>query len=437
MFHRHVTVASASSPARWWLVLLALVLLMPAGTVMAQEREGQDRIEAARQRIRAMIEKAEEMMEQGRAEAAAELRQAAEELKARIAQRVGRRERPRVSADRLEQALEQLHHAMNMLEEMGRRKEMEMVRQAARSLRRDLERRRDGGEEREGRSGRRGEGEREFVRAQIEVLELARRALDEAGRTEMAQALHRAIRAREVMLEGRRDEEAQMIRERSPGREDLVELLVQAEGLYREFDMPDRAEKVSRMTERLFAPREREGRRREGQRPRERPRRGERTERQVAQEQLEIMRMAMPALREAGRMDAADLLEHAIHARELGLEGRRDGEARHIRQTAPELAQQVEILALASRLWREFGNMDKAEAVGGLAERMWDRHQQRRERQTDRRRDREDVDRRRGGDDDGEAEVRRIEMLQEQLAALQQEMERIRQELQSLKRRDR
>ncbi|MHC4728048.1 MAG: hypothetical protein ACYS17_12565 [Planctomycetota bacterium] len=120
---------------------------------------------------------------------------------------------------------------------------------------------------------------------------------------------------------------------------------------------------------------------REGREPeeRERPRernesrtRGERhrSEREVALHQLEVMRMALPALREAERGDAVELLTLAIRAREMMLEGRRDEEAQRVRERAPDRGHLAEILSMAARLWREFGNVDKSVAVGRLAEQI-------------------------------------------------------------------
>jgi hypothetical protein len=119
---------------------------------------------------------------------------------------------------------------------------------------------------------------------------------------------------------------------------------------------------------------QREGRERvEGERPREpdesRVRRERpRTEREVALHQLEVMRIALHALREAERGDAVELMTLAIRAREMMLEGRRDEEAQRVRERAPNREQLAEILSMASKLWREYGNVDKSVAVGQLAE---------------------------------------------------------------------
>ncbi len=147
----------------------------------------------------------------------------------------------------------------------------------------------------------------------------------------------------------------------------------------------------------------------------------------------------MPALRDGERRDAAELLEHAIHARELGLEGRRDDEAQHIRESAPNRGQLSEILGLASRLWAEFGHEERAHAVGELAEQMRARlHRQqddRAQREQDRpRREardrREDRDRpavreRREQPDRYQAAMERIERLEVHMKRLAEAMERL------------
>jgi regulator of replication initiation timing len=112
--------------------------------------------------------------------------------------------------------------------------------------------------------------------------------------------------------------------------------------------------------------RERRRERDEGRARRERPK----SEREVVLHQLEVMRMALPALREAERGDAVELLTLAIRAREVMLEGRKDEEAQSIRERAPNREQLIEILSVAAKLWREFGNAEKSAAIGQLAEQL-------------------------------------------------------------------
>jgi hypothetical protein len=82
--------------------------------------------------------------------------------------------------------------------------------------------------------------------------------------------------------------------------------------------------------------------------------------------------MALSALKEAERGDAVEMLTLAIRAREMMLEGRRDEEAQRVRERAPNRQQLVEILSMASKLWRELDNADKSVAVGRLAEQLSD-----------------------------------------------------------------
>ncbi len=121
--------------------------------------------------------------------------------------------------------------------------------------------------------------------------------------------------------------------------------------------------------------------RREGREREERERRRERDEgramgerpkieREVVLHQLEVMGMALHALKEAERGDAAELLTLAIRAREMMLERRNDEEAQLVRERAPNREQLVEILSMAAKLWREFGNAEKGAVVGQLAEEL-------------------------------------------------------------------
>ncbi|MFH1881094.1 MAG: hypothetical protein ABIL62_00085 [Planctomycetota bacterium] len=132
----------------------------------------------------------------------------------------------------------------------------------------------------------------------------------------------------------------------------------------REFEerREDREREEGREREEREGPRERDEGRARGERPK--------SEREVVLHQLEVMRMALPALKEAERGDAVELLTLAIRAREVMLEGRKDEEAQSIREQAPNREQLVEILSMAAKLWREFGNDEKGAVVGQLAEEL-------------------------------------------------------------------
>jgi len=134
----------------------------------------------------------------------------------------------------------------------------------------------------------------------------------------------------------------------------------------REREVRIRREVEERREDREREERERRRERDESRARRERPK----SEREVVLHQLEVMRMALPALKEAERGDAVELLTLAIRAREMMLERRNDEEAQSIRERAPNREQLVEILSMAAKLWREFDNADKSVAVGRLAEQL-------------------------------------------------------------------
>jgi len=271
---------------KWWAALVLVLAFIPATKSLAQDEGAQRELEAARERIHALLREAEKLQEAGRGDAADHMRQDAHKM-----------------ANRIEEHLAQ---------------------------------RRRGQGERE--QGERGHGEREqaakHLHNVLEGLERGMAALREIERHEELQAL---------------EEVAQGVRRR-----------------------------LERLQERRDRP----------QRERQREHRGEGNEREMAMHQLEIMRMAMPALREGERRDAADLLEHAIHARELGLEGVRNEKAQKVFKSAPNRGQLAEILGLSSRLWREFGHTEKAQAVGQLAEQFSTRAHRERDQQAQREQDR-------------------------------------------------
>ena len=275
-------------------------------------------------------------------------------------------DRARRQTEALWARLEQLQGLVEELrEEVARlRAELRESRGPRREVRREV--RREGpGEEGRAREER-PRSEREVVRHQLEVMRIALPALKEANRGDAAELLSRAIHAYELMLEGRRDDEAHAIRERAPKRGQLAEILSMAARLWREFGKPDKGAVVGELAEKMAAVR----------RPREseREQRGQ-NEREVALRQIKIMRYALHALAEAEKKDAADLLERAIHSRELALEGRRDEEAVRIREGAPSRGAQIELLMMAEKILKELGQTERAVAVGRLAGEMRGREQ--------------------------------------------------------------
>ncbi len=164
-------------------------------------------------------------------------------------------------------------------------------------------------------------------------------------------------------------------------------------------------------------------------RDRERERRGEqRRPGGNIENRIEVMRLALPALLEANRRDAADLLERAIHALEMDAHRRRDEEAAMIRSNAPSVGQQIELLQMASGLWREFGHDERAVMVGELAEQLAARS-----RDGLRRGRRSDQERRGLRDEDR----RRLEEIQEQFERLRHAVQDLQRRLDGGRERDR
>ncbi len=302
--------------------------------------------------------------------------------------------------ERLVNILEGLEHGLVALERLGRHEEHHVLQRVADDVRREL----DGGGDRH-----RNLTEREIAERQIAVLRMALPALREAHREEAVDLVARAIRAREVGLEGRRDEEARRIRDRAPNRERTVELLVLAGHIYREYGDRERAHALSRMTEELWRPHRERPHRERGSRE---------TERERAIHEVEVMRLALPALREGGRRDAAELLERAIQGRESGVV--RGG-------PEPGPGDLAEILSLAAELWREFGHPDQAETVAELAEHMRMRWRETRERHGERT-ERTRPPRR-------EAALHRAERLEERIAELERALDMLQEQLRQMHRR--
>jgi hypothetical protein len=93
------------------------------------------------------------------------------------------------------------------------------------------------------------------------------------------------------------------------------------------------------------------------------PEKGRPSEREMAEHHLEMLRLAHHALREARRGEHAEIVEHALHAMELRLEGRRDEEARHVYETAPPREAVLRSMHLAAELWADWGKKDRAHAL--------------------------------------------------------------------------
>ncbi len=272
----------------------------------------------------------------------------------------------------LREVLKMLEHGKGALNELGRAELAELLGVVAHEVRVQLDRAGGLRKERPARDEER--SERQIVEQRLEVLREAFEIVREAEHQEVAERIEHAIHAHKLMLDGHRGEEAREVIRTAPKIEETFELLGHAAHLYQEFGMPDRAEMILRMRKELWPSRERrskrEGGERDGARDRERPRHLSQHDFDAAVNRIEVMRMALKAILEAGREKTAESLKQAIHAYEVTVEGREDREALNIRERAPTLGQQVEILMYAAKLWEEFGNVDRAEVIAQTAEHL-------------------------------------------------------------------
>lgn len=318
--------------------VVLIVLAMSAAVCLAAPGDERDRkIQAMKMKIDVLRLKASKLKAAGEAEAAEECARRADQMQEELRAWAGggeAREKPR-----LEKILHGLEMGVVALKELGRKEEAIRLNGIADEVRREMK-------------GRQADDrERRAAREQIEVMRVAVHGFREFEKGEAAERLEQKIRAIELALEGRRDEEARGIRERAPGREETAKLLFAASGLWADLGHETKAAACEKLAH-VFAPDARKWPERE---------------RRVGPEQaplvhrLEVMHLAMEVLRDAGRRDLVEAMERAAHALKLEIVGREDPEAREIRAKAPGPEDQIEILMLAAKLWKEHGKLDKAE----------------------------------------------------------------------------
>jgi hypothetical protein len=254
-----------------WIAVLACLPLLPAA---AGGNENEREIEAAEKRLRTMLREAEELHEGGRREEAAKVREKAEKLRAAIERSAEHLRRKREHAEQGEagEILKGLEHGIHALRKLKRHDEAERLMEIAGHVKRELAQRQGARKE------------IEVAKWQIRVLRFGVEALVKADRHDGADLLERALHARKLTLEGRRDEEAMRIRERAPGPEDQAELLRVAADLLAEWGQKDKAAAVDKLGKQLLerarhrGKREREHR---GERERERAEHAERAMHEV------------------------------------------------------------------------------------------------------------------------------------------------------------
>jgi hypothetical protein len=189
--------------------LLFGVLLLAIAAAAAPERE------ELRAKIQAMLDEAALLEQAGRADEAARLRDEATALKIKAA---GDQDDPRM------QALANLEKAIGALDKAGYEGMAADLRGMAERLRAEIK------------GARADRPDADFWRRNLDTLRIARKALLEKGRADAADVMERAIRARELMLEGRPGEA-----KGGPDDAQLAEILTNAGQCWREFKQPERA----------------------------------------------------------------------------------------------------------------------------------------------------------------------------------------------------
>lgn len=185
----------------------------------------------------------------------------------------------------------------------------------------------------------------DLIREELHALLEKAKHEEESGRHEEAARLRdRAAELKRHLAE--RKEAGQ--EGRAKALREALHAVEHAHVTLREAGMPDMAAELARTAERL----RREVEEHAPERP---PAHG--PDADFWRRNLDTLRIARKALLEAEKRDAADLVEQAIHARELLLSGRGDDEAR---KRAPNDAQLSELLRKASALWTEYGHENKA-----------------------------------------------------------------------------
>lgn len=172
-----------------------------------------------KEKIQAMLDEAALLEQAGRGDEAARVRAEAEELKRKA-------EAPREKDDPRMQALASMEKAIGALEKAGYEGMAKELRGMAERLRSEVK-------------GARGQ-EGDFWRRNLDTLRSAVKALAETGRHDAADVLERAIRGRELLLEGKPDMAERAMRE-GPDDAQLSELLLKAAGCWREFKQPEKA----------------------------------------------------------------------------------------------------------------------------------------------------------------------------------------------------
>ena len=231
---------------RKWMVAWtgACLLCLPLMPALAGDDENLREQQQGERRVKELMAHAAELEADGQHDKAAEYRAKAKELFAHIkgAQKKTKKQRAKKHkrGGDLINTLEGLEQGIAALRKLGKKEEAAHLQEIAKGVRRRIE----GGKKQK----QRGMGERELVKNHIETLRIAMHGFQEAEKREWAEQIEHAIHARELGLEGRRDEEAIHIRKTAPSDGHLAELLHVAAKYYSEWGHPDRAERVAKLS---------------------------------------------------------------------------------------------------------------------------------------------------------------------------------------------
>jgi hypothetical protein len=141
---------------------------------------------------------------------------------------------------------------------------------------------------------------------------------------------------------------------------------------------------------------------------------------------LDTLRIAMKGLAEAGKHDAADIMERAVHAHEMVAKGRTDPEAQEFMRRGPDNANLSEFLQLAAHCWADMKEQDKADRCAELGNFLRIRlEDQQRAREGDRRRAEERRDARPGPEDRIAAIEARLDKMERMLHAAMERLEQL------------
>jgi hypothetical protein len=199
--------------------------------------------------------------------------------------------------------------------------------------------------------------------------------------------LHKMLREAEELDEAGRGEEADRLRRKA---DELRKVIHRSEDRWRQKRKHDEAGEILEGLERGIKALRRLKRHEEAEHLMEIARQVKREfserhqahrEIEIAKWQIKVMRIGVEALVKADRHDGAELLERALHACKIHLEGRRDEEAMEIRRRAPGLEEQAELLRVAADLLADWGKKEEAHAADKLSRQMLEEVRHRGERE--------------------------------------------------------